>query len=226
MKVHAFEYTLKSIVGRSLPKGIGKILIESGFDTESSLATIDHNSVKSIEDFVNENRALLKDTVYENSIEDDLLFKFKPGHKSLIVSLPNALKVYESRNKIGDRTLNEEDLKQLLVKKITNFAAKSLLDLNFGVECIVEFQQLNGIYKCRFECPLCLKKIRCQYKKYWLISNLEKHIKNHYKIVAVYGEELEDESQIDSFEDESQSNGAEIVSYANQLELLDNILEN
>lgn len=230
MQPHAFVNRLKNIIGRSLPRGLDKIIVESGFDSELALTTIDHSSIKSIEDYVNDNRVILVDTVYEHSIENNLDFKLKPGHKAIILGLPKALQNYELKNKKKRATKNvdEENLKQFLLKKITNFATKCSFDLQFDLNLISEFCQVNEAHKCRFKCPVCPTKIRCEYKKYWLISNLEKHIKNHYRNVELIEiESVESDPIVEAPSSNIESNSAQIISYVDtrdQMNALDNIL--
>lgn len=217
---HPFEFQLRKIVGSSLPRGISNILIESGYDTQSTLETIDKNSVKAIEDYVNENRILLKNTVYESLIDSDTIFKFKPGHRAVILSLPTAIQNRDSNEKVAN--FNVEDLKQSLVKKLSNFATNQFFELHFDVLLIHEFHQVKGSYKCRFECPLCTRKIKCEYKTYWLVSNLENHLKKHYVIVDVATENHSETIAV-------ASEPPKIISYVNspsQLETLNSILDN
>lgn len=221
MQSHDFSKQLEKIVGKnSITSGINKIIIEAGFDCISALANIDQNSIKLIEEHVNENKGILKGTVYKNSVN----FKLKPGHKAIILGIPNALKNYELKNKkIRVCPLDEETLKKKLVEKLTKFAEKFSYDLIFNVELISEFFK----DKCRFKCPLCSTKIKCVYTHYWLISNLEKHIKSHYKRVQII--EIDTGNQVETIEQSEHSNTTtQVISYINtadQMNSLNDILE-
>lgn len=222
MRPHQFHKKLKNIVGRKLPQGLENIIIESGFDSESTLATINPTTIKSIEEYVNENKDLLKGTTYESLIANNLEFKLKPGHKAIILSLPNQLKEYEKKSG-KESKLNEEEgkLKQSIVNKIDHFARKILTELNVSEELIHEFQRENENYKCLFECPICSTKIKCVYKTYWLVSNLECHMKKHFRVV--------DSDLLEQTESESNSTVAEnsmnVISYSvDQMDSLDKIL--
>lgn len=81
-----------------------------------------------------------------------------------------------------------EQLKKSLVKKVLNFSKK----FNLSVENISHnsikgnlevILKKNGVivYKCTFCCSIdsCEVSIPCIFNKYWLISNLERHIKTH-----------------------------------------------
>lgn len=108
------------------------------------------------------------------------------------------------------------------MEKITKFAQKFSYDLIFGVELISEFSE----NKCRFECLVCSKTIKCEYTRYWLISNLEKHIKNHKIVVQTI--EIESENQVESIEQVPHLNSApQVISYIgfpDQMNSLDDIL--
>lgn len=217
MQSHAFENQLKKIVGRSFPRGIGRILVESGFDCTLAIALVNQSSIKVIEEYVNEHKNILNGTAYENSPN----FKLKPGHKAIILGLPQALIDYEQKKqKIRVCPFDEEKLKQKLVEKITKFAQKFSYDLIFGVELISEFFE----NKCRFECPVCFTTIKCEYIRYWLISNLEKHIKN----IVVQTIEIEPENRVESIEQVPHLNSVpQVISYIGnpeQMISLDDIL--
>lgn len=228
MSKEAFLRKLQRIVGHNLPRGLDNIIFEAGFDAESALATINSTSIKNIEEYVNENKNILKETVYEHLITNDLAFKLKPGHKSIILNLPKSLELYEAKKLTGlvpalpnSSTEQEVILKKSLVDKITKFAKKCSFDIIFSESSIFEFRQENGGHKCRFECPFCSKKIRCEHRSYWLVSNFEKHLKIHF------AKDLEI-VHIDSCQmlatNENQ-NSVEVISYvADRMNELDDIL--
>lgn len=221
MSKDEFSRKLHKIVGKKLSQGLEKIIFESGFDSEYALTTLNPETIKTIEEFINENKNVLKGTVYESVIESNSVFKLKPGHKAAILSLPKALTDYEAKINKNFVSSTEEKLKQSLLKKITKFARKCSFEINFGVSSIFEFQQRNEVYKCRLKCPLCNILIRCEHKKYWLVSNFEKHLKNHFVRdiqsvdIDLHTEEVH----------ETTSNPIHILSYVDsQMDALDNIL--
>lgn len=185
MSKEIFLRKLKIIVGRILPRGLDNIIYEAGYDAESALATINSATITNIEEHVNENKQVLKDTVYEDLLLNDLPFKLKPGHKAIILNLPKLLEQNESKKLTGlvpapSNPSRDQILKDSLVKKIKKFAIKCSFELDCDETSILEFRQENAVHKCRFACPLCSKKINCEHKSYWLISNLEKHLKIHF----------------------------------------------
>lgn len=152
---HPFGSKLKKILGRALPNGLGNILLESGFDSECALSTIDLVAIKSIEEYVNNNKHLLEGTVYENQNVD---FKFKPGHRLILLGLPKALAEYEAKKPKNDKKnaekIDEEEeekrLKESLVKKLNNFVGKFQFDLNFSFDLISEFRRDLAQYRVEF----------------------------------------------------------------------------
>ena len=72
------SHTIEQIIGE-------KNIEHAGFDTKSSLAFLDEDKIKEIENHVNENKFLSTGTVYENIVEQNLNFKFKPRHKALLL---------------------------------------------------------------------------------------------------------------------------------------------
>lgn len=229
-----FTRKLQKIVGRILPRGLDKIIIEAGFDAESAIATIDLNSIINIQDHINENKIILKDTVYESVLENDLQFKLKPGHKSIILDLPKLLKEFEAKKRSAPnpQISNEEEeekqreiesLKKQLINKLNGFARKCMFDITFEETSIFDFREEKAVYKCRFECPICMKKIRCEYKRYWFVSNFQKHIKNHLiRDIRVETVELDIEAT-EQFEVGSTEKPISFVS--GQMDDLDAVLE-
>lgn len=112
---HPFGSKLKKILGRALPNGLGNILLESGFDSECALSTIDLVAIKSIEEYVNNNKHLLEGTVYENQNVD---FKFKPGHRLILLGLPKALAEYEAKKPKNDKKKRWKNWRRGRRKKI------------------------------------------------------------------------------------------------------------
>lgn len=90
-----------------IPGDIIHILKESGFDTNASLSSINEQSISEIEQYVSEERTILKGTSYENCDR----FKFKPGHKSLIMSIPHELKLLsETENSDNEHFLQNKPI--------------------------------------------------------------------------------------------------------------------
>lgn len=83
---------LEKYLKERIPADIKQILELSGFETESSLMFklfIDSQTIEEIEQFANENKVILQNTAYEKVCH----FKFKPGHKCILLQLPNQIKI-------------------------------------------------------------------------------------------------------------------------------------
>lgn len=50
-----------------------------------------NHSTKDIEAYTNENKEIVNETPYEYCIKEGSRFKFKPGHKAILLSLPKTL---------------------------------------------------------------------------------------------------------------------------------------
>lgn len=209
----------EQIFGERLPIGLEKIIEHAGFETKSSLALLDENKIKEIENYVNENKFLLNGSAYEHIVKQNLNFKFKPGHKALLLTLSKKLNnksilsqakkrkiKSDSENRapkvIITEDININELKESLVQKVLKFAEKKSLEIIFVLSDIA-LNIEEGKIKCFVHCPICNKKQQLHYTTYWVISNFERHLKSHFS--------------------KTQTNSAETVpfSYAN----LDNAIE-
>lgn len=167
------------------------ILLNAGYDSTIVLSIITEKDIEIIENFVNSDFSVLNNSSY-NSSKDNFCFKFKPGHKQLILNLPNlvneciknkkVLSVNEQNKKSFIHLSKDEDqLKQELVSKVSNYFEKRSLSVQLDAENIFEFHQNEKKFRCKFLCPLCDVKIGCEFITYWVISNLQNHIKSHLK---------------------------------------------
>lgn len=168
-----------------LPVTLEKNLIASSFDSEASILGIDSEIIKEIELFVNQNQHILENTEYEEVLKTKSEFKFKPGHKSALKLLPNALRDYNNKQKI---TQDEESLKTKLINKLAKFSENNLLGLLFEESLITNYRVEQDKSKCKIECPICSTQFTCYYSTYWCASNFEKHIKKHFVAVEVVPE--------------------------------------
>lgn len=163
--------------------------MESGYDSFTSLQSIDKEQISAIEEYINiiklQGSNILNGSIYDGCDN----FKFRPGHSALLLRLPTIIEQIKSqivvKHRVNDIALNvaivenEENLKTLLIEKITKFIRNSELQINFDQKHISEFFTDKNQVKCRVECCLCNKKYVCSYDKYWLVGNLERHFKTH-----------------------------------------------
>lgn len=90
----------KKLSEQKYPKFVINILKECAFD-KNSLSLISENSIDDIEKYVRENPELIKNTVYEK--ENIGEFKFKIGHKHLILGIPKNIMTIEKEKKKNKR---------------------------------------------------------------------------------------------------------------------------
>ncbi|XP_055300800.1 uncharacterized protein LOC129574342 [Sitodiplosis mosellana] len=81
-------FKLEKYLNVKISADIIKILEFCAFENESSLMSIDNDAIMDIGNYVIENPEILKETSYENVNH----FKFKPGHRLLIIQLPQLIK--------------------------------------------------------------------------------------------------------------------------------------
>lgn len=176
----------------TFPKCLKSILNDAAYDSFSSLAGLDANKMKELEEFVTANKELVNklkccNSTYYKGLND---FKFLPGHKTVILSLPGDIKELEAKKSNSKKTKkkfsSDEDAKMMLIKNLRAVSAKSGITLPQNVLTevnLIDFErgseESNFIYKCRFSCPFCNKTFGVIYKKFWMSSNATKHLKTH-----------------------------------------------
>lgn len=95
MASNNFFVDLEKILNEKIPHDILKILDGCYFDSAISLSSITSSTIDEIEQYVNENTDVVKNTSYEGVLP----FKLKPGHKSFLLQLPIRLKESNFDNK-------------------------------------------------------------------------------------------------------------------------------
>lgn len=93
---------LEQHIGYAIPELIKKVLKAAGFDSITTLQLLTEESIKDIENFVNEN------SIEESSKQ----FKFLPGHRALLLNL--AKKVQMIDNEKTELVHQNSDLSVLL----------------------------------------------------------------------------------------------------------------
>lgn len=98
------------------------ILLRSGFDSKLSLSSLNTDTINEIEQYAKENRSVLEGTSYQN-VET---FKFKPGHRAILLQLANQVQNFEEA---------EEDVKKQLKMSEFSLVLKTFIEtaeLNHG----------------------------------------------------------------------------------------------
>lgn len=99
------EFTnLEVLIGENIPECVKKILVFCGYNTISSLKNISVKNVEEIEDFVNKGssgRELIKsfDCCYKKTYSEQTEFHFLPGHKSVVLALPEIAHQYSQQKR-------------------------------------------------------------------------------------------------------------------------------
>lgn len=198
----------KKFYGVPIPACLVSILENCGFADKECLKLIDDHRCDKLEIYINKHKQkftdIIKNTVYANQDEFELL----PGHRALLLELPKKIREIESKkknrnlnletiyfdengftdeNQIDDSQLDDQndeiifnEAKTKLIEKITNYWNKKKIECTeLTLQRISNFNSVNGFHHCKFQCPFCMKKIPCTYKKYWEVGNLQAHLKTH-----------------------------------------------
>lgn len=182
-----FWNKFENFLGDRYPKFLLKILLNCGFDSKVSLQNINSEVVKQIEDYVNKNRYLLKNTVYEENEP----FEFLIGHKVLITSIPENIKNFDAqkeKKKKENKTKNidQDKLEKDLLTKLNNYAKSTKSNFTVSKESVVELKKTDSGIKCRVICPLCSKAVACEHNNHWRVSNFTNHIRSNHKVIATH----------------------------------------
>lgn len=160
-----------------------------------SLAEIDEDKLRKIEEHVNSNIHLVKDLkcCYSKDYKTQTKFEFLPGHKATILGIKDQIAQMKANGmctqKKTKRTTqpkhqSEQELKTVLVRSLDMYAQKQGLPAGIiTLRNIVNFksEKLDNetVYKCGMSCVFCSKVSAVSYKGYWMKSNATKHIKEH-----------------------------------------------
>lgn len=197
------EWFYKKAYKEKFPPCIKAILEDTGYTTKLSLSKLQAETIKSIEDFVTSNKRVLKQlTCCHSNVYKKLdHFRFLPGHKSIILSLPNqieelqmckGLKTNKRANKKTKKgtkqrsRYSDDELKQKLVNLLVAASRRGQFQLPEGTISdanIIEFKRYpktdENVCECKFSCPFCPKNVKVVFKTFWMSSNATKHLKCH-----------------------------------------------
>lgn len=166
--------------------------METAFDTETALENLNSENLINIENYIEESRDLIAGTIYENKTP----FKFLPGHRALLLSIPKKIaekklikKEKKSKSDGVNNTLDsgliddeqQQKYKTELIAKLSNYCKKIDLYLNLESKDISNFVSHEDRIKCFVQCPHCTTKktFTCFKEKNWAYSTFLSHLKKH-----------------------------------------------
>lgn len=185
---------MKNFTAEKYPGCVVKLLTAAGFDTILSLSGIDEEKIKEIEVFLTSNKQFVNElkccqSEWYKELEH---FQFLPGHKAIILALPEKIKemtTEKSKSKLclnQNNSAQDEELKTHLIKNLIAFSGKAGFQLPqqaISEANIHEFERGSDdnvfVAKCRFSCPFCSKNYSVIYKKNWQSSNVTAHLRKH-----------------------------------------------
>lgn len=179
---------LETFVGFKYPSFIKDILLNTGYDCEHAIQTIDEKSISTIEKKIESDHPhLLKGTIYERKPENNLPFEFLLGHRALILEIPSTLAKYlkrKSDKKTEKKTkkfqeIELENLKVILINKIKNNLKYKKINCEFDIENIGDLSQRGNRVSCLVKCVFCETNTPCSFDEYWRITNYSNHVCGH-----------------------------------------------
>lgn len=95
---------IEDIIRESLPKCIIKILSACGYDSMLGISGIDESAVTEVEQYVNNNRNIIRELecCFANTYKRLEKFRFLPGHRILILHLSNRINSTFERKQSGN----------------------------------------------------------------------------------------------------------------------------
>lgn len=145
---------------------------------------------------------------YKNMLQNAQRFEILPGHKAIILNIPSLLESNktEQKTKKISRKNTKSDVKsnvairQQLLNALMKYHSKTARELNITTADnivndvnIINFKACDGhvdgqddsscdisrSYSCNFVCPYCPTTLSVRYKRFWMTSNIKRHIKRH-----------------------------------------------
>lgn len=170
----------KKFFGGNFPNCIKILLISSGYSVNSSLANLNEKRIEEIEQYLNSNKYIIRNLECCYSEEYKALdkFQFLPGHKTVILAIPDMLDVSK------EHILSDQELKDSLIRKLMVASRRAGLNIPAGTISeanLIQFERTpnenDTVCKCIFSCPFCSKRYTIKHKTFWNTSNAWKHLK-------------------------------------------------
>lgn len=178
------------------PSCFKSLLRHAAYDSKSSCLLLDEETLANMEEYIThtgkEVISRLNCCNAEKYQSQDR-FRFLPGHRSLILSMPNQIRNMDSVKKKKSKPLREfkklltpTELKQLLLIKLNEASEKngysvgSYKDTHLkNVQTMITNNELMA--KCSVQCFLCQATVTSLYTGWWAVNNVIRHLKSvHY----------------------------------------------
>lgn len=195
-----------------MPNEIKRIIRVSGFDNHLSILALTPSDIPDIEKCVNDNKNIFKNSNIYSVTEQ---FVLKPGHRTLILNLPEKFKEFlESEKEVTEKKV--EKSKTELAIELTQKLEKYLNDLNYSVQftsdsVTFESENKSGYISCRIKCPFCGFKLLCNYIDSWVISNITAHFRKDIEKLTEQSTEYIEHVDLNSNSDQLQNSVPKVI---------------
>lgn len=201
---------LEKFNNEELPKCLKKLMEKAAYDRLNSLKSIDAMKIVEIEAFLTEHRSTWineLDCCQSEDYKKQTTFHFLPGHKTILLSMPEQIKqmtaaqhahartpafVLESKTKMANKDQEDDQLMSKLISNLLAFMKKNQFALSNEIISANNIRDFvrgttsdNFVCKCRFACPFCSKVFPVIFKKFWMQSNVTKHLRSHIEVEQV-----------------------------------------
>lgn len=170
---------------------IKAILDYAAYNSASSLSVLNDQNVLEIENCINESGRNVIESLkccYASIYQQQTPFRFLPGHKSTVLSIPKYISEMNELKKTSrlefKKLLTPAELKAILLRKINqnigNYNANIGVFSESGVtEVKVTISNNSMSAKCKVSCILCAATVPVVYSGSWKISNILRHVRQH-----------------------------------------------
>ncbi|XP_037025274.1 uncharacterized protein LOC119066749 [Bradysia coprophila] len=190
------------------PVCIQELMSYCGYKALPDMLNIDESKLRSVESILSKNKKLTSQKYlidYEIQTQDNS-FIFYPAHREKILSIPSKYpwiqirkpenastgqkkkrNSTDLRSKVPRREINaKEKLMEQVKKLVKSNNGLMLLDDSITYSNIIEFNSSkDGLYVCRFKCPICEKVSSTKFETNWKTDKISDHFKSHDKYVNV-----------------------------------------
>lgn len=198
-----FWKQFEEFIGCKIPKIIKEILSFCAIDT-LVFDEINEQVIKDIEQTVNRNKSILKNSAYDKDGD----FQFLLGHRILLLSFPKKYQLFcedlknkktsrkqrlanlkspevevsdlqETDSENADPEFSPERIRNSLVTKINAYTEKNKLKYKIVQNQIKKFKIKGNEAYCVVNCTFCDVKVPCVFNSSWNHSNFNNHIRSH-----------------------------------------------